>query len=132
MFVAILQFELLIRGSESLKDKRRVVRSVKDRLHREHQVSVAEVGALDDMTLAMMALALVTNSPAHANEVLDGIVNKLRSIPDAQLGDTARDIISGRDLPESVEADGRPEAPIWTEYERRVLEEEQAGGGDRA
>ena len=44
MVVGILQFELLVPGATSLKDKRRVVKSVKDRLHREHLVSVAEVG----------------------------------------------------------------------------------------
>ncbi len=46
VFVGILQFELLIRQRRSLKDKRRVVRSVRDRLHREHLVSVAETACL--------------------------------------------------------------------------------------
>ena len=47
MVVGILQIEVSIDGSTSLKDKRRVVSSLKDRLHREHQVSVAEVDLLE-------------------------------------------------------------------------------------
>lgn len=122
MFVGILQFELLIPGSGSLKDKRRVVRSVKDRLHREHQVSVAEVGAQDDHTLAIMALALVTTTAAHANEVLDRISSKLRGLLDAELGATTRDIISGAEMPPSVDEE-EDDAPIWTEDEQRRLED---------
>ncbi len=96
MVLAILQFELHIRGSESLKDKRRVVNSVKDRLHHEHMVSVAEVGALESMTVARMGLALVTNDVKHGAQVLDRIVLKLRSLHDAELGDTTREILEGK------------------------------------
>lgn len=118
MFVGILQFELLVRGSGSLKDKRRVVKSVKDRLHREHQVSVAEVGALEDHTLAIMGLAVVTNSAKYANDVLDHITAKLRGLIDAELGDTRREIISGQPI-----EDQSGEEPLWTEDDRRDTED---------
>lgn len=117
MFVGILQFELLVRGSGSLKDKRRVVKSVKDRLHREHMVSVAEVGALEDHTLTMMGLAVVSNSAKHANEVLDHVSNKLRGLLDAELGDTRREIISGQPIEDADKSE-----PLWTDSERRDAE----------
>ena len=69
MVIGVLQFELRIRGSESLKDKRRVVRSVKDRLHREHMVSIAEVARQDDIAVASMALACVGTDGARVGEV---------------------------------------------------------------
>jgi len=93
MVIAILQFELLVHGAESIKDKRRVVSSVKDRLHREHQVSVAEVGLLDSMSAARMALALVSNDGKHAGQVLDRITAKLRALHEAELGDCTREIL---------------------------------------
>lgn len=93
MVIAILQFELLVHGAESIKDKRRVVSSVKDKLHREHQVSVAEVGLLDSMSAARMALALVSNDGQHAGQVLDRITAKLRALHDAELGDCTREIL---------------------------------------
>ncbi|MBL8762284.1 MAG: DUF503 domain-containing protein [Phycisphaerae bacterium] len=96
MIIGILQFELLIHGSESLKDKRRVVRSVKDRLHREHQVSIAEVATQDSLNLATLGLALVGSDGRHVGEVLDQITAKLRKLPDAELGDTTRELLHGR------------------------------------
>lgn len=130
MFVGILQFELLIPGVESIKDKRRVVKSVKDRLHREHLVSVAEVGALEDHTLAMMGLAVVSGTPSHASEVLDRITAKLRGLGDAELGSTFREILGGRSGPVGP-VDREADAEVWTPEELREAERlaEEEGRG---
>jgi uncharacterized protein len=95
MVVGILQFELLIHGGESLKDKRRVVASVKDRLHRDFQVSVAEVASQDILNQAILGLAAVGNDGAHIGRVLDTITARLRSLGDAELGATTRRILVG-------------------------------------
>jgi uncharacterized protein len=110
MVLGLLQFDLHIRGSESLKDKRRVVNSVKDRLHREHQVSVAEVARHDNMAIAAMGLACIAPDGRRAGEVLDHITEKLRALLDAELGHTSRKIIQFKDLPESDEDEGGPDA----------------------
>lgn len=98
MLLAILQFELLIRGSESLKDKRRVVKSLKDRLHNEHMVSVAETGLLDRMDAARLALVAVGTDVSHLQSMTDRILDKLRALHDAELGEFQRDIIHGESL----------------------------------
>ncbi|MCL4220401.1 MAG: DUF503 family protein [Phycisphaerales bacterium] len=98
MVIGILQFELLIHDAESLKDKRRVVRSVKDRLHREHQVSVAEVAAQESASLAILGLALVGTDGKHVAQTLDRIVEKIRAVHDAELGQTRREILHGQTL----------------------------------
>ena len=54
MIVGIMQVELRIEWAKSLKDKRRVVSSLKDRLHRNHQVSVAEIAPLDQCAQAVL------------------------------------------------------------------------------
>lgn len=95
MIVGILQFELAVHDAESLKDKRRVVRSLKDRLHREHLVSVAEIGALDDMSRAMLGVALVGHDGKRIGAVLDSICAKLRDLPDAELVGMARELLRG-------------------------------------
>ena len=104
LVIGVLQFELWIHDASSLKDKRRVVRSLKDRLHRDHLVSVAEVGALDRLNLALMAVSLTGSDGARVGSVLDRISTKLRSMTDAELGETCRELIkveemgvSGRD-----------------------------------
>jgi uncharacterized protein YlxP (DUF503 family) len=103
--VGILQFELIIHDPESLKDKRRVVRSVKDRLHREHQVSVAEVACQERADLAVLGLSLVGSDGRHIGQVLDHILEKLRGVRDAELGRSTREILHG------VERDIEPAQP---------------------
>lgn len=116
MHVGILQFEVVVPASESLKDKRRVVKSLKDRLHRAHLVSVAEVGALDHHRIALMGVAMVSNSPAHIESTFDRILDKVRALGVAHLGDVSREIISG--VVGSGMA-GDDASPLWTEDDRR-------------
>jgi uncharacterized protein YlxP (DUF503 family) len=92
MVVGILQFELLIPSATSLKDKRRVVRSVKDRLHREHQVSVAEVGSQELLNVAILGASLVSADGAKVGRTLDSIVSKMRCLRGAELGGTSRQV----------------------------------------
>lgn len=103
MFIGILQFELIVHGSTSLKDKRRVVRSLKDRLHRDRLVSVAEVDALDEHGRAVLGVTLTANTAARAKEVLDAITNELHRLGDAELGRIQRDIIKSEPLPEHAD-----------------------------
>lgn len=117
MLLAVLQFELLIHDAESLKDKRRVVRSVKDRLHREHQVSVAEVAHLDNPSVAGMALAAVNRDGRYLQSMLDAIVDKLRALPDASLGDIHREVLTGEQLPAAYATDEGQ--PLWSDEEHR-------------
>jgi len=98
MVVGVLQFELHIHGAESLKDKRRVVRSLKDRLHREHQVSVSEVASQDNPAVARLALALAAPDATRAAAVLDQVSTKLRTLLDAELGAIERSLLDRTDL----------------------------------
>lgn len=123
MHVGILQFELIVPGSASLKDKRRVVKSLKDRLHRAHLVSVAEVGALDHHRIALMGLAMVSNSVPHIESTFDRILAKVRALGDARLGEVSREILTG-DVGSGVA--GEPASDLWTEDERRSSEGEAA------
>jgi uncharacterized protein len=59
MVLAILQFDVLVHDATTLKDKRRVVVSLKDRLHREHRAAVAEVGFQEMLNASRLALVLL-------------------------------------------------------------------------
>ena len=95
MVVGILQIELSMEWAQSLKDKRRVVASVKDKLHREHMVSVAEVGALNDMHTAELGIALAASDVPTCQSVMDRIVDKLRVHRDCVLEDHETQILTG-------------------------------------
>ncbi len=122
MVIGVLQFELTIPHSLSLKDKRRVVKSLKDRLHREHMVAIAEVSALDEHQTAIMALSLVSNSAPHASQVLDRVVEKLRSIPEARLGRVSREMIHESEL-DWREAEDADSVAAWAEEDRVMAEQ---------
>lgn len=96
MVVGILQLELFIEGATSLKDKRRVVRSLKDRLHNEHRVSVAEIDRLDEHTVAVLGVALASSSVPVAQSVLDKLLDWIRLGRDYTLRDHKLEILSGQ------------------------------------
>ena len=70
MVVGVAVWELMLPGCASLKDKRMVVKSLKDRLHQRFNVSAAETGLLDVHARAEIAVAVVSNDRKHAQSVL--------------------------------------------------------------
>jgi hypothetical protein len=96
MVIGVLQVELLIEDAQCLKDKRRVVSSVKDRLHREHLVAVAEVDRLDAHKVAVLGIATVSNSARHAQGTLSRLLDQLRQNGKFIVSDHATEIIQGR------------------------------------
>jgi len=68
---------LHLAGSQSLKDKRQVVRSLVDRLRRQFNVAVAEVEEQDSWQTAVLGLAVVSNEAGHAARQLDRVVDAI-------------------------------------------------------
>ncbi len=117
MHVAILQFHLMIDGATGLKDKRKVVRSVKDRLHKQHMVAVAEVGSLETWNLAEMGLVACNRNAEYLREQMQAIIGKLQSLPDARLAQHDLEIVSAEVVAgDPVDETGKP---LWTEAEKR-------------
>ncbi len=87
MIVGSLRVRLLLREARTLKDKRQVVRSIKDRLRRGFNISIAEVEAQDHRQLAILGMAMVSNEARPIRLVFDEIVQALRSHPVAELID---------------------------------------------
>jgi uncharacterized protein len=73
MVVGVIVWELEIFGSHSLKDKRRVVKSLKDRLQARFKVSAAETAHQDLWQRAELAACVVAGESSHAAEVLDSM-----------------------------------------------------------
>ncbi len=94
--VGILQVRLSIDWAENLKDKRRVVSSLKDRLHREYMVSVAEVDTQEDPRTATLGIVMATASTRHAQSVLDRVLNRITAERDCVVSESACEILSGQ------------------------------------
>ncbi|MBT8488703.1 MAG: DUF503 domain-containing protein [Gemmatimonadetes bacterium] len=71
MIVASQTWEFSIPGCSSLKEKRAVVRSMRDRLRSRYNVSVAETGLHDVHSRAELSIAIVTTDRRQAMSILD-------------------------------------------------------------
>lgn len=85
MLVAVALFELHIPHAQSLKEKRMVVRSVRDTLRHHFDVSVKEVALHDLHQRARMAVSFVALDNSAADAVLDKIQTLVQSNHQAML-----------------------------------------------
>jgi uncharacterized protein YlxP (DUF503 family) len=85
MIVGSLKVRLLMREARSLKDKRQVLRSIKDRLKNGFNVSVAEVEKQDRCQVAVLGIAMVGNEARVVRAELERVVEMLRQHPVAEL-----------------------------------------------
>ena len=75
MVIGLVTIELHLPGSNSLKDKRSVLKSVMRRIRNEFNVSIAEVDEQDVWRSAVLGAVTVSNDAAYAHGLLTGVVN---------------------------------------------------------
>jgi uncharacterized protein YlxP (DUF503 family) len=80
MVVGFVALELHLPSSRSLKEKRRVVKSLVERLHQRHRVSVAETAHHDLLQRAEIGIAAVASDAALVERLFD----ELRAVADAE------------------------------------------------
>jgi len=72
--VGTCEVKILILESNSLKDKRQIVKSIIGKIQSKFKVSVAEVGLNDSWKTSAIGFACVTNDPVHANQIINKII----------------------------------------------------------
>ena len=72
--VGVARLGLYLEGTQSLKDKRSIVRSAVLRVRDRFNVGIAEVEDLDDMRVATLAIVCVSNSAPHVDEMLATVI----------------------------------------------------------
>jgi len=77
MVVGVLHVECGLPGTQSIKDKRRIVKSLLDRLHHRFHVAAAEVAHQDSWRRAGLAVACVSTSTRHADAVLAHVASAI-------------------------------------------------------
>jgi uncharacterized protein YlxP (DUF503 family) len=92
MTVGSLRVRLFLREARSLKDKRQVLQSIKDRLKDRFNVSVAEVEAQDHRQLAVLGVAMVGREAGPVRAALQQVAEALRRHPVAEFIDCALDV----------------------------------------
>ncbi len=77
MVIGVCTIVLDINDSHSLKDKRRVVKSISAKVRNQFNVSIAEVDANDNRQLAVLGIACVSNDASHAHGLLMKVVETI-------------------------------------------------------
>lgn len=85
MVVAIAVVELHIPAARGLKEKRKVIKSLIDRLARRYRVSIAETGHQELHQRSEIGLALVGSDRAHLEQSMDRIRQVFETMPDAEV-----------------------------------------------
>ena len=91
--VAVGTVELHLPDVGSLKDKRRALKGVKEKVRHRFEVSVAEVDHQDSWQRATLAVACVSQDSRHANEVVSKALDFIESLVDGHVIDIETEIL---------------------------------------
>ena len=95
MNAGICRIKLHLSASQSLKDKRRIVKSIISRLRSQYNISIAEVDDQDLWQLVTLGIACVSNQNQHVDEILSKVMNFIVSnYPELEIVDRQIEILS--------------------------------------
>jgi uncharacterized protein YlxP (DUF503 family) len=110
MFVGAARFVIHIPAAQSLKDRRRVVNKLKDRIRARLSVSVCEVGDVERHQVATIALVTVARDAESCRRVMDAARAMADTISDAWLTEARIEVLSfgesGKNLGGGIESLG--------------------------
>jgi uncharacterized protein YlxP (DUF503 family) len=87
MHIGVCTIHLCLLENHSLKGKRRVVKSIKDRVRSKFNVSIAEIDGLNKWQRATLGVACVSRDARFANSVLSNVVDFISGMYLAELVD---------------------------------------------
>lgn len=70
----MIQIIIELPETQTIKEKRQVVLSLKDRIIRKFKISFAEIDLLDSLSFAQLGGAVVSNSKAHGESVMQKVL----------------------------------------------------------
>lgn len=85
--VGLCTLEIYIPQSHSLKEKRQVLRSIKNKVKHKFDVVIAEVGAQDRWQHAVLGVTTLSNDQCRVNSVLDKVFSQIAASPEAEIID---------------------------------------------
>ncbi|MGR3178677.1 MAG: DUF503 domain-containing protein [Candidatus Anammoxibacter sp.] len=87
MIVGVLSIRLVMRQSRSVKDKRRIIKNLADRIRNKFNVSVAETSMLDNKQSGMIGISMVGSNRRSVSRTLSNVVKFFDFYPNAKLID---------------------------------------------
>lgn len=80
MVLGVLTVEYRLHGNDSLKGKRRIANSLKQKVRNTFNVAIAEVGSEDSLTMLRLAVVSVSNSHQHLQSRLDKCLAMMEAV----------------------------------------------------
>ena len=94
MIVGLLDVQIWLQGVNSLKEKRKIVKSLIGRLKSRFNISVAEVDRQDSKRQAVIGIAIVSNETRFVNKQLDSVIRFIRGDGRFHVGQIEREVFS--------------------------------------
>jgi len=93
MVVGVLSVQAMLHGPESLKDKRRIIKSCLAKVQNRFNVSAAEVEHQDQWRRAGLGFCCVSNEAGHADSMMSSVLDFLEADPEMEIVDVATEVI---------------------------------------
>jgi uncharacterized protein YlxP (DUF503 family) len=87
IWVGVIRMVIHIPGARTLKDRRRAVHSLVDRIKARHHCAAADVGHLENAGAAVISAAVVGNEARHVRSRLDAVRGEADRFGDAYLAE---------------------------------------------
>ena len=94
MIIGLLRIQVHLHGITSLKEKRRIVKSLIERVKARFNFSVSEVAAQDSKNQAVVGLGVVSNEGVFINRQLDKAIDFLKADGRFYMGQIDREVFS--------------------------------------
>jgi len=96
MNAGVCKIRLHLPENQSLKEKRRIVKSIISRLRNQYNISIAEVDDQDLWQLATLGITCVSNHNQHVDEILSKVINFIvQNYPDLEIVERKIEILNG-------------------------------------
>ena len=92
VLVGVCSIKLIIQESNSLKEKRHILKSIIERLKSRFNISVAETGLNDKWQLAEIGIAFVSNDRVHIEKTINNVIDFVDNDYRVELTDISLDI----------------------------------------
>jgi hypothetical protein len=111
MIVGVCKVSMMVPASQSLKDKRMVLRKIKDRVQNKFNCAIAEVGDQDEWQSAELGFAVVSNELGFTQSMVQKILQFIEDMAVAKITDDEQDYVDYGAEVRSDSSHWEPEEP---------------------
>jgi uncharacterized protein YlxP (DUF503 family) len=94
MQIGCLRIEFYLHGVFSLKEKRNIASSIKQKLRNKFNISIAEIEAQDNMNRLVLGVVTVSNNAKMIQRVMDNLINTIEKMTSEEIIDISVEVFS--------------------------------------